>query len=184
MLRAFPSGVDVVYEGVGGALQRHLLACLAPGGCLLQVGYISGYPHNHSHSHAQEQQPSSEDCGASVPPSCGQQGGSGSRADSHSTSSSSSSSSSTAASGEAAAAAGGTVPLELLGGGALPLDLPSCADLFWQGLQAELPGGRRLIGQVWPKVRPGVVARGASAREGCQHQQAAAAWRYSVCQGP
>ncbi|KAI8471362.1 MAG: NAD(P)-binding protein [Monoraphidium minutum] len=42
---AFPGGLDVVYEGVGGPLRTALLQRLAPGGRLLQVGYISEYPH-------------------------------------------------------------------------------------------------------------------------------------------
>jgi hypothetical protein len=37
-LHAPPQGVDVVYEGVGGALRETLLRRLAPGGRLLQVG--------------------------------------------------------------------------------------------------------------------------------------------------
>eukprot|EP00198_Chlamydomonas_reinhardtii_P003020 XP_001692356.1 predicted protein [Chlamydomonas reinhardtii] len=35
--RLFPGGVDVVYEGVGGAVRQALLGCLAPGGRLLQL---------------------------------------------------------------------------------------------------------------------------------------------------
>lgn len=34
----YPRGVDVVYEGVGGALRDTLVQQLAPGGRLLQVG--------------------------------------------------------------------------------------------------------------------------------------------------
>lgn len=37
VMRAAPGGVDVVYEGVGGAVGAALLGCLAPGGKLLQV---------------------------------------------------------------------------------------------------------------------------------------------------
>eukprot|EP00200_Dunaliella_tertiolecta_P002762 CAMPEP_0202340696 /NCGR_PEP_ID=MMETSP1126-20121109/2022_1 /ASSEMBLY_ACC=CAM_ASM_000457 /TAXON_ID=3047 /ORGANISM="Dunaliella tertiolecta, Strain CCMP1320" /LENGTH=399 /DNA_ID=CAMNT_0048931433 /DNA_START=39 /DNA_END=1238 /DNA_ORIENTATION=- len=41
----YPKGVDIVYEGVGGAVRDALVKHLAPGGRLLQVGYISEYPH-------------------------------------------------------------------------------------------------------------------------------------------
>jgi len=34
----FPKGVDIVYEGVGGAVREALIRNLAPGGRLLQVG--------------------------------------------------------------------------------------------------------------------------------------------------
>lgn len=40
-----PGGLDLVYEGVGGQLQRTLLRHLAPNARVLQVGYISEYPH-------------------------------------------------------------------------------------------------------------------------------------------
>lgn len=43
--REYPGGVDVAYEGVGGAMQRAALESLADGGRLLVVGYISEYPH-------------------------------------------------------------------------------------------------------------------------------------------
>ena len=42
----FPAGIDLVYEGVGGAMQTAALRNLAPNGRLLVVGYISEYPHN------------------------------------------------------------------------------------------------------------------------------------------
>ena len=38
----YPDGMDVIYEGVGGAMQRAAYASLAPGGRMLVVGYISG----------------------------------------------------------------------------------------------------------------------------------------------
>ena len=41
-----PGGLDAVLEGVGGDLLKTALAALAPTGRLLQVGYISEYPHN------------------------------------------------------------------------------------------------------------------------------------------
>eukprot|EP00879_Flechtneria_rotunda_P009564 GHRR01010010.1.p1 GENE.GHRR01010010.1~~GHRR01010010.1.p1 ORF type:complete len:380 (+),score=128.42 GHRR01010010.1:157-1296(+) len=41
----YPQGVNVVYEGVGGTLRAAILPHLAAGGRLLQVGYISEYPH-------------------------------------------------------------------------------------------------------------------------------------------
>lgn len=40
----FPTGLDVVYEGVGGKLHTTALAHLKEGGSQLQVGYISHYP--------------------------------------------------------------------------------------------------------------------------------------------
>lgn len=42
----YPGRLDVVYEGVGGALLSTVLPHLAPGSRTLVVGYISGYPHN------------------------------------------------------------------------------------------------------------------------------------------
>jgi len=41
----FPAGLDVALDGVGGPARRTLLRRLAPGGRLLQLGYISEYPH-------------------------------------------------------------------------------------------------------------------------------------------
>jgi hypothetical protein len=38
----YPQGIDIVYEGVGGAVRAAIMPHLAPGGRLLQVGYISG----------------------------------------------------------------------------------------------------------------------------------------------
>ena len=53
-----PGGIDIAYEGVGGELQRVAFRSLAEGGRLLQVGYISEYPHNpHSGSGSSGQQP-------------------------------------------------------------------------------------------------------------------------------
>jgi NADPH-dependent curcumin reductase CurA len=45
--REFPQGIDLAYEGVGGALLDAVLDNLAPRGRVLSVGYISSYPHNH-----------------------------------------------------------------------------------------------------------------------------------------
>mmetsp|Transcript_70109 Transcript_70109/g.116450 ORF Transcript_70109/g.116450 Transcript_70109/m.116450 type:complete len:382 (+) Transcript_70109:115-1260(+) len=44
--RIAPAGVDVAFEGVGGAMLHTALTHLKDGGRLLQVGYISEYPHN------------------------------------------------------------------------------------------------------------------------------------------
>eukprot|EP00878_Enallax_costatus_P023639 GHUV01025149.1.p1 GENE.GHUV01025149.1~~GHUV01025149.1.p1 ORF type:complete len:321 (+),score=78.69 GHUV01025149.1:169-1131(+) len=41
----YPQGVDVVYEGVGGPLRAAIMRHLAPNARVLQVGYISEYPH-------------------------------------------------------------------------------------------------------------------------------------------
>ena len=44
--RIAPDGVDVAFEGVGGRLLQTALEHLKDDGRLLQVGYISEYPHN------------------------------------------------------------------------------------------------------------------------------------------
>lgn len=44
--RLAPNGLDAVLEGVGGSMLQIALDNLAPAGRLLQVGYISEYPHN------------------------------------------------------------------------------------------------------------------------------------------
>lgn len=44
--RLAPNGLDAVLEGVGGKMLQTALECLAPKGRLLQIGYISEYPHN------------------------------------------------------------------------------------------------------------------------------------------
>jgi len=41
-----PDGVDVVLEGVGGTILQTALDAMTPKGRLLQIGYISEYPHN------------------------------------------------------------------------------------------------------------------------------------------
>ena len=41
----YPQRIDIAYEGVGGPLRDAVVDNLAPGGRLLAVGYISGYPH-------------------------------------------------------------------------------------------------------------------------------------------
>ena len=41
-----PYGFDVILEGVGGRMLAAALGALAPKGRLLQIGYISEYPHN------------------------------------------------------------------------------------------------------------------------------------------
>lgn len=46
--REFPQGIDLAYEGVGGAMLETALENLAPQGRVLSVGYISSYPHTHS----------------------------------------------------------------------------------------------------------------------------------------
>jgi len=46
LARIAPSGIDVILEGVGGAMLQTALNALAPNGRLLQIGYISRYPHN------------------------------------------------------------------------------------------------------------------------------------------
>ncbi|CAD7702100.1 unnamed protein product [Ostreobium quekettii] len=42
----YPNGIDLVYEGVGGAMLRTCLDGLAPRGRLILVGYIAEYPHS------------------------------------------------------------------------------------------------------------------------------------------
>merc|ERR1719201_3137794 len=44
--RLAPGGVDVIFEGVGGRMLQTALEHLKEDGRLLQVGYISEYPHN------------------------------------------------------------------------------------------------------------------------------------------
>jgi prostaglandin reductase 3 len=44
--RIAPNGVDVAFEGVGGKMLQTVLEHLKEDGRLLQVGYISEYPHN------------------------------------------------------------------------------------------------------------------------------------------
>lgn len=43
--KEFPDGLDLAYEGVGGQMHQTALNHLKEGGRLLQVGYISHYPH-------------------------------------------------------------------------------------------------------------------------------------------
>ena len=43
--KEYPRGVDVVYEGVGGAMLSAILPHLAPKARCMIIGYISGYPH-------------------------------------------------------------------------------------------------------------------------------------------
>jgi len=47
----YPGGVDVAYEGVGGALLGAVCANLKPEGRVLIVGSISQYPHNDETPH-------------------------------------------------------------------------------------------------------------------------------------
>ncbi|GMH34365.1 hypothetical protein BSKO_02199 [Bryopsis sp. KO-2023] len=49
----FPDGLDVVYEGVGGAMLKAALDNLAPKGKVLTIGYISQYPHADSEKASQ-----------------------------------------------------------------------------------------------------------------------------------
>ena len=44
--RLAPNGLDAALEGVGGKMLQIALDNLAPKGRLLQIGYISEYPHN------------------------------------------------------------------------------------------------------------------------------------------
>lgn len=43
---ACPDGIDVVYEGVGGALRAAIWPHIKPGGKLLQVGCMRGHTHH------------------------------------------------------------------------------------------------------------------------------------------
>jgi NADPH:quinone reductase-like Zn-dependent oxidoreductase len=43
--RIAPDGLDAILEGVGGTMLKVALECLGPEGRLLQIGYISEYPH-------------------------------------------------------------------------------------------------------------------------------------------
>ncbi|KAG2427481.1 hypothetical protein HXX76_012414 [Chlamydomonas incerta] len=124
--RLFPTGVDVVYEGVGGQLRQAALRCLAPGGRLLQVGYISEYPHT---------KPTSS--GSSSSNSSSASGGGGGTAPAANASPSTPAAAATAAAAPTATATAATAP--------------PAADLFWGGVDVELGEGRRVIGQIWPK---------------------------------
>ena len=44
--RIAPGGLDVILEGVGGNMLKVALECLGSEGRLLQIGYISEYPHS------------------------------------------------------------------------------------------------------------------------------------------
>lgn len=46
LCRIAPDGIDVILEGVGGRMLEVALECLGPEGRLLQIGYISEYPHS------------------------------------------------------------------------------------------------------------------------------------------
>ena len=57
--RISPSGFDLVWDGVGGEMRSTLLNHMTTsGGRILQVGYISGYPHNHlgAQTHSEEEE--------------------------------------------------------------------------------------------------------------------------------
>ncbi|PNW84326.1 hypothetical protein CHLRE_04g229650v5 [Chlamydomonas reinhardtii] len=138
--RLFPGGVDVVYEGVGGAVRQALLGCLAPGGRLLQVGYISEYPHTTS-SNGSSSSSSRSSSGSS---SSSTDGGGGGCAGT----STPGANSSTPSSAPAAAAGPASAAATAAGAAATA---PPAAELFWGGTDVELGEGRRVIGQIWPK---------------------------------
>lgn len=45
LAEACPEGLDWVVDGVGGTLQDELISRMKPGATMLQIGYISEYPH-------------------------------------------------------------------------------------------------------------------------------------------
>lgn len=45
LAEACPEGLDWVVDGVGGKLQDTLISHMKPGATMLQIGYISEYPH-------------------------------------------------------------------------------------------------------------------------------------------
>ncbi|GLC44962.1 hypothetical protein PLESTM_001669800 [Pleodorina starrii] len=140
LARLFPGGVDVVYDGVGGALRDQLLGCLGPTGRLLQVGYISEYPHTQAYRWDQRDGGDGDDGGGDG----GREGGGGcSRPPGNvALDEAEVPAASTAA---AAAAAASTAPT------AAPTSaLPPSEQLFWGGVDVSL-GQRRVIGQIWPK---------------------------------
>ncbi|PNH10584.1 putative quinone oxidoreductase [Tetrabaena socialis] len=135
----YPGGVDVVYEGGGVA----------------RVGYISEYPHTHGHSaerndegspvrEARPADPSSHGLSATT--------AGGSTAGSESVSGSGSAGRSGSDGGR-----GGTEGSGGDGRGAAAGEVPGSAEVFWGGLDVALEGGRRIIGNVWPKDLKSIV---------------------------
>ncbi|KAJ9529812.1 hypothetical protein QJQ45_022245 [Haematococcus lacustris] len=133
--RCCPHGLDVVYEGVGGQMRLDLMRCLAPGGRLLQVGYISEYPHavgypTPSHSKpGQQQQQQQQQQGGQQGGMQGQQQQLGS-----------------------GMASGGK------GGEEWWCQVPTAELMFWSGQEHCGPEGRRVLGRIWPSD-PAAVAR-------------------------
>ncbi|KAG1658243.1 hypothetical protein FOA52_008503 [Chlamydomonas sp. UWO 241] len=151
-----PGGFDVVYEGVGGAVGQALLAALSPTGRLLQVGYISEYPHARGYDNAAPLSPGavapapSASNLASGPPSASLPGTTVAAAAASAAVEFGSPSASAGAQGAGSSGGGSR-------GGGGEGELPSCADLMWRGL--TVARGRQVItGAVWPRD-PRAVAR-------------------------
>ena len=120
--------IDVAYEGVGGPLQRAAWENMAPGGRLLVVGYISGYPHAIEESHAPSESPS-------MPCNSQQSRGDGTTEEGNVV--------------EKAMASNSN--------GDMSPSLPPSHDLFWKGLRVEGAENRVALGNVWPADRRDIV---------------------------
>lgn len=130
------AGVDVTCELVGGDLRAALLPHLARGGRLLQIGYISEYPHT-------KNTPLDRASAEKGPAAAGEPCGSGFAGGSKGSLGSSDKDAGGAVAASAAAAAGGST-----------VGTSSCAaspeELFWRGGEVD-SDGRRIIGSIWPK---------------------------------
>ena len=118
-------GVDVCYEGVGGAVRNAVLRNLNPGARVLCVGYMGSYPHTENYNNRKRS---------------GEQGGGAGGA-----------AAAAAAAPEAATATetvlvSGPFGAEPSGEAVLPLE----PDLFWnRRVVSSLPGDRTVFGDVW-----------------------------------
>ncbi|GIL65765.1 hypothetical protein Vafri_19461 [Volvox africanus] len=171
----FPQGLDVVYDGVGGTLRDQMLTCLGPSGRLLQVGYISEYPHTQQYrweGQGDDARECADDGGGGGGGSGGSDGSSKSSRDGDGrVCSASTDCHGRATAGDIAPVSASQRTLEVrcvvpnlpfdattTTAAAAPADvkpppmmsLPSNAELFWGGLDVTL-GQKRIIGQIWPK---------------------------------
>ena len=134
---AVGGGIDVCYEGVGGAVRNAVLRNLNAGARVLCVGYMGSYPHTENYRSRREGGGSGS----------GEEEGAG------------------AAAAEAAPApatetvfVSGPFDAEPRGRAALPLE----PDLFWnRRVVSSLPGDRTIFGDVWSGAAgdPRVLAR-------------------------
>ncbi|GAB4813339.1 hypothetical protein N2152v2_000385 [Parachlorella kessleri] len=147
----YPQGVNVIYEGVGGPLQRTAYASLAPAGRMLQVGYISEYPHalGATSSSGSRRRAGAQDSTVQRDSNAGVDG-SGDQRQAHQYQEPSQGAETLPPPETAALDAPGPT---LARGASTPDELPPNAELFWKGLVVEGQSGRTVFGQVWPKDR-------------------------------